>query len=132
VLYIDDSKATNVDSTLVAIAGMTRPTVLLLGGRHKGEPYGALAGPLARLGRAVLCYGEAGEQAACELSAALPHQVPVEWMRDAPFDAVVARATALARPGDAVLLSPACSSFDMFTNYIERGQRFAALARGGS
>jgi UDP-N-acetylmuramoylalanine--D-glutamate ligase len=132
VLYIDDSKATNVDSTLVAVAGMTRPTVLLLGGRHKGEPYAALATPLARIGRAVLCYGEAGEQAARELSAALPASVPVEWLREASFDAVVARATLLARPGDVVLLSPACSSYDMFRNYIERGQRFAALARGAT
>ena len=130
VLYIDDSKATNVDATLVAVAGMTRPTVLLVGGRHKGEPYTALAEPIARIGRAVLCYGEAGEQAARELEQALQGRVPVEWLRSATFDAVVARAALLAQPGDAVLLSPACSSFDMFANYIERGRRFAALARG--
>jgi UDP-N-acetylmuramoylalanine--D-glutamate ligase len=130
VLYIDDSKATNVDATLVAVAGMTRPTVLLVGGRHKGEPYTSLAGPIARIGRAVLCYGEAGEQAARELEQALQGRVPVEWLRSATFDAVVARAALLAQPGDAVLLSPACSSFDMFANYIERGRRFAALARG--
>jgi UDP-N-acetylmuramoylalanine--D-glutamate ligase len=130
VTYIDDSKATNVDSTLVALQGMTQPTVLLLGGRHKGEPYTALAEPLRRCGRAVLCYGEAGELAAAQLAPLLGAQVPVEWMRTASFDAVMERAAACARPGDAVLLSPACSSYDMFANYVERGHRFAALARG--
>lgn len=130
VLYIDDSKATNVDSTLVALQGMTQPTIVLIGGRHKGEPYTALAEPLAQCARAVLCYGEAGELAASQLRAALGERVLVEWMRDAGFDAVVARAVALVQAGDAVLLSPACSSYDMFANYIERGRRFAALARG--
>jgi UDP-N-acetylmuramoylalanine--D-glutamate ligase len=130
VTWIDDSKATNVASTLVAVEGMTQPTVVLIGGRHKGEPYTALAEPIARCGRAVLCYGEAGELAAAQLGAALGGRVPVEWLREASFDAVCARARALAQPGDAVLLSPACSSFDMFANYIERGHRFAALARG--
>ncbi len=130
VLWINDSKATNVASTLVALEGSTRPTVLLLGGRHKGEPYTALAEPLARVGKAVLCFGEAGAQAAEELQATLPEgAVAIEWMRDAGFDDVVARARALAAPGDAVLLSPACSSYDMFANYVERGRRFAELAR---
>ncbi len=135
VSWINDSKATNVASTLVALEGMTRPVVLLLGGRHKGEPYTVLAAPLARHGKAVLCYGEAGEQAAGELRAALHDvaggdTVTVEWMRGAGFDDVVARARALAVAGDVVLLSPACSSYDMFDNYGERGRRFAALARG--
>jgi len=129
VSYINDSKATNVDSTLVAVQSMTQPTVLLLGGRHKGEPYTALAEPLRRCGRAVLCYGEAGELAASQLAPLLGAMVPVEWMRDASFDEAVARASALAQPGDVVLLSPACSSFDMFTNYLQRGDRFARLAR---
>jgi UDP-N-acetylmuramoylalanine--D-glutamate ligase len=57
VLWINDSKSTNVTSTLVAIRGMTRPTVLLLGGKHKGEPYAALAPELRRMGRAVIAYG---------------------------------------------------------------------------
>jgi UDP-N-acetylmuramoylalanine--D-glutamate ligase len=130
VTFIDDSKATNVESTRMALEGMTRPTVALIGGRHKGEPYTALAEPLARCGRAVLCFGEAGALAAGQLGPALAGRVPVEWMREASFEVVVARATALAQPGDVVLLSPACSSFDMFTNYVERGRRFAALARG--
>lgn len=130
VTYIDDSKATNVDSTLMALQGMTQPTVLLLGGRHKGEPYTALAEPLRRCGRTVLCYGEAGELAASQLAPLLGDAVPVEWMRAAAFEEVMARAAACAHPGDVVLLSPACSSFDMFSNYVERGHRFATLARG--
>lgn len=129
VSYINDSKATNVDAALVALQGMTQPTVLLLGGRHKGEPYTALAAPLRQWGRAVLCYGEAGELAASQLAPALAPMVAVEWMRDASFEQVVARAASLAQPGDAVLLSPACSSFDMFANYVERGDRFTRLAR---
>jgi len=130
VTWINDSKATNVASTLVALEGMVRPTVLLLGGRHKGEAYTALAAPLARSGKAVLCFGEAGEQAARELREAMPGRGLVEWMRDAAFADVIIRARSLATPGDVILLSPACSSFDMFANYAERGQRFAQLARG--
>lgn len=130
VTWINDSKATNVASTLVALEGMVRPTILLLGGRHKGEAYTALAAPIARIGKAVLCFGEAGEQAARELRDALPPGSAVEWLQDATFVQVMARARALATSGDVVLLSPACSSFDMFSNYVERGQRFAELARG--
>ncbi len=131
VLWINDSKATNVDSTLVALQGMTRPTILLLGGRHKGEPYTSLAEPLGVCAKAVLCYGEAGEQAARELHGAPgASSVAVQWMRDADFDSVVAAARAMSLAGDVVLLSPACSSFDMFRNYAERGLRFGALARG--
>src|SRR5690606_38979716 len=109
VTWINDSKATNVSSTLVALQGMTQPYVLLLGGRHKGEPYTALAEPFRRHGRVVLAYGEAAPLVAQDLGAL----VPVERL-ESDFATVVARARALTGPGDAVLLSPACSSFDMF------------------
>jgi UDP-N-acetylmuramoylalanine--D-glutamate ligase len=125
VEWINDSKATNVSSTLVAVEGMTRPYVLLLGGRHKGESYAALAAPFRRHGRLVLAYGEA----APVIERDLAPLVPVERV-DASFDAVLARARVLAGPGDAVLLSPACSSYDMFTNYEERGAEFRRLAAG--
>ena len=124
VLWINDSKATNVSSARVGIDGMTRPTVLLLGGRHKGEPYTSLIEPIKRHGKVVLAYGEAAETIQRDLGGA----VPVEVVRGT-FEDVVARARQMARPGDALLLSPACSSFDMFTNYEERGQVFAKLAR---
>ncbi len=126
VIWIDDSKATNVSSALVAIRGMTRPTVVLLGGRHKGEPYTALAEPLARVGKRVIAYGEAAPLIERDLGGL----VPLERLGSS-FEAVMARAHALVGPGDAVLLSPACSSFDMFRNYAERGSTFARLAAGG-
>ena len=123
VLWINDSKATNISSTQVAIDGMTRPTVLLLGGRHKGEPYTALARGLERHVRVVLAYGESAPIIEKDLDGI----VPVERLgRD--FAEVVARARALAKPGDVVLLSPACSSYDMFRNYEERGAAFRRLA----
>jgi len=123
VQWINDSKATNVSSALVALESMTRPTILLAGGVHKGEPYTALAAPLARIGKAVLAYGESAPLIVADLAG----KVPVERLGN-NFNEVIARARALATPGDAVLLAPACSSFDMFHNYAERGETFARLA----
>jgi UDP-N-acetylmuramoylalanine--D-glutamate ligase len=120
VLWINDSKATNVASTEVALRGMTRPFVLLLGGRHKGEPYTRLAEAAGGRCRAVVAYGEAGDLVEADLGGLL-HVV-----RAGTFAEVVATARRLARPGDAVLLSPACSSYDQFRNYEERGATFRA------
>ena len=125
ILWLNDSKATNVSSTLVAVQGMTRPFVLLLGGRHKGEPYTALARPFAAHGVAIVAYGEAAPLVEADLGAL----VRVERV-DGSFADAVARARALVPPGGAVLLSPACSSYDMFRNYEERGAAFRRLARG--
>lgn len=123
VQWINDSKATNVDSAKVAIAGMTRPTVLLLGGKHKGEPYTSLAVDIRAHVKAVIAYGEAADLVENDLRGV----VPIERLGSS-FEAVVARARALAVPGDAVLLSPACSSYDMFDNYEVRGAEFRRLA----
>ncbi len=128
VLWLNDSKATNVASTAVAVAGMTRPTVLLLGGRHKGESYASLVPELLRTAKVVLAFGEAGAQIVEDLAAPLDARVPVEHLAGRAFAEVMQRARELAAPGDVVLLSPACSSFDMFENYEDRGRRFAALA----
>ncbi len=125
IVWINDSKSTNVASTLVALRGMTRPTVLLLGGRHKGEPYTELADELRRTARAVIAYGEAGSQVEADLESV----VPVTRLGSS-FEDVIAAARQLARPGDAVLLSPACSSYDMFGNYEERGRTFKQLVSG--
>lgn len=122
VLWINDSKATNVASTLVALRSMTRPTVVLLGGKHKGEPYTALLPELRRCARAVVAYGAAAALVEADLGA----QIPLVRV-DGPFDEVVSRAAALALPGDALLLSPACASYDIFANYEERGRRFKEL-----
>jgi UDP-N-acetylmuramoylalanine--D-glutamate ligase len=119
VLWINDSKSTNITSTEVAVAALDRPFVLLLGGRHKGEPYTRLAERLRGRCRAIVAYGEAGPLVERDLSGMLP-VVP----SGTDFSTVIATARGLARPGDAVLLSPACSSYDMFKNYEERGERF--------
>jgi UDP-N-acetylmuramoylalanine--D-glutamate ligase len=123
VQWINDSKATNVDSSRVAIDGMTRPTVLLLGGRHKGTPYTELADVIKAHVKVVLAFGEAAPLVAADLAGV----VPVEQCGSS-FESVIARARALAAPGDAVLLSPACSSYDMFDNYEVRGAEFRRLA----
>jgi UDP-N-acetylmuramoylalanine--D-glutamate ligase len=123
VTWINDSKSTNVASTLVAMRGMTRPTVLLLGGKHKGEPYTDLRDELARTGRAVIAYGEAAPLVEHDLQGAVPLT-----KLGSSFDEVVSTARQLAHRGDVVLLSPACSSYDMFDNYEQRGRVFKQLA----
>jgi len=121
ILWINDSKATNVASTRVAIQAMQRPFVLLLGGRHKGEPYVDLVGPLCQHGVAVVAYGEAGDLIEHDLGPA------IRVVRGSTFEDVVIKARVLAPAGGAVLLSPACSSYDMFDNYEQRGATFRSL-----
>jgi UDP-N-acetylmuramoylalanine--D-glutamate ligase len=120
VLWINDSKSTNIASTEVAIAALDRPFVLLLGGRHKGEPYSRLADPLQGRCRAIVAYGEAGPQVVHDL------RDRVRVVPAGDFAEVLVTARRLAVRGDAVLLSPACSSYDMFKNYEERGATFRA------
>jgi UDP-N-acetylmuramoylalanine--D-glutamate ligase len=122
VLWVNDSKATNVASTRVALRAMDRPVVLLLGGRPKGESFAALLPDLKGRVRAVVAYGEAAAQIESELGDSV-----MIAREDGPFEDVVRRARALTRPGDSALLAPACASFDMFRNYEERGARFMAL-----
>lgn len=126
-LWVNDSKATNVSSTQVALDAMDRPTVLMLGGIHKGEPYTSLIPSIAKRCRAVVAYGRAAETIVGDLA---PHAKVVRV--DGTFTDAVERARHLSHVGDAVLLSPACASQDMFKNYIERGNLFASLARGAA
>jgi UDP-N-acetylmuramoylalanine--D-glutamate ligase len=125
LMWINDSKSTNVASTLVAMKGMSKPTVLLLGGKHKGEPYTELAAELKRTGRAVIAYGEAAPLIEGDLKGVVPLR-----RVGSSFEDVIAAARAEARPGDVVLLSPACSSYDMFDNYEQRGRIFKEMVRG--
>ena len=127
VQWINDSKATNVSSARVAIEAMTRPTVVLLGGKHKGEPYTALIEPLKAHAKRVLAYGDAEPLIAADLQG----HVALERCGSS-FEDVMHRARAAATPGDAVLLAPACSSFDIFINYEARGEAFRALASQGA
>ncbi|WP_372876402.1 UDP-N-acetylmuramoyl-L-alanine--D-glutamate ligase [Pseudomonas sp.] len=123
VSYYDDSKATNVGAALAAIEGLgadlAGKLVLLAGGDGKGADFSALAKPVAQYCRAVLLLGRDAER----LAAALGEGVPL--IRVASLEEAVQRAAELARPGDAVLLSPACASLDMFKNFEERGRLFA-------
>lgn len=123
VLWVNDSKATNIGAATVALEGMTRPVVLLLGGRHKGEAYTAMLDAVQAHAKVVLAYGEA----AGLIEADLAGHVPVERLGSS-FEQVISRARALAAPGDVVLLAPACSSYDMFKNYEDRGTTFRRLA----
>jgi UDP-N-acetylmuramoylalanine--D-glutamate ligase len=124
VLWVNDSKATNVAATKSALASLDRPVVILLGGKDKGEDFRALGLSLRGRVRHAIVYGAARRRIADELRGIVPLEV-----MGTDFSAVVARAASLAEPGDLVLLSPACSSYDMFESYEERGHRFAELAK---
>jgi UDP-N-acetylmuramoylalanine--D-glutamate ligase len=119
VLWVNDSKATNISATAVALRSFDRPVVLILGGRHKGEAYSSLAPDLKKRARAVVAYGEAAPRVVSDLRESVD-ALTVE----SGIGAVVQAAADLAQPGDVVLLSPACSSYDMFPNYRERGRAF--------
>jgi UDP-N-acetylmuramoylalanine--D-glutamate ligase len=121
VLFVNDSKATTVAATLAALEGIQRPAALIAGGDGKGQDFAPLKRSVDEHCRTVVLLGRDAPIIAAALSAARP---PVEF---APgLEAAVARAIAQARVGDAVLLSPACASLDMFRDYIERGERFKA------
>jgi UDP-N-acetylmuramoylalanine--D-glutamate ligase len=123
--FYDDSKGTNVGATVAALEGLQRRVVLIAGGDGKGQDFGPLKDAFARHARAVLLIGRdacAIECAVAGCGARLEHA--------ADMDSAVARAAQLAEAGDAVLLSPACASLDMFRNYAHRAEVFiAAVAR---
>jgi len=127
VRYYDDSKGTNVGAAVTALEGLREPrAVLIAGGRDKGGSYAALVQSLARKGRAVVVLGEAADAIARAVGAGAS-DLPVK--RAASMEEAVRAAAGLARPGDAVLLSPACSSFDMFRDYKHRGDEFVRAVR---
>ena len=121
VRWYDDSKATNVGATVKSLESFTQPVVLLAVGVDKGGDYAPLAAAARGRVRRALVFGAARERLAAALEAA---EVAVERVGDLP--AAVDAAAAVARPGDVVLLAPACSSFDMFTDYAARGRAFRA------
>lgn len=122
IVYIDDSKATTVVATQAALDGIERPAVLIAGGDGKGQDFRALKSSVDADCRAVLLIGrDAG------LIARALDGTPARVEMAGTLEQAVARAFALAEPGDAVLLSPACASLDQFRDYKERGERFARL-----
>jgi UDP-N-acetylmuramoylalanine--D-glutamate ligase len=127
VAYYNDSKGTNVASTVKALESFGEPVVLIAGGKGKGQDFAGLASAARGRVRAAVLIGEDGAKIRTAFATA---GIPAEDA--ASMEQAVTRAAALARPGDVVLLSPACASFDMFRNFEHRGEAFraAVLARG--
>lgn len=124
VRYYDDSKGTNVGASVAALRGLSEPRVVLIaGGRDKLGDYAPLVASLGERGRALVLIGEAADR----IEQAARGVIPI--VRAVSMKEAVCAARELARSGDAVLLSPACSSFDMFRDYKERGHVFAAAVR---
>jgi UDP-N-acetylmuramoylalanine--D-glutamate ligase len=123
ITYINDSKGTNVGACCSSIAGVQGSLVLIAGGRDKGGSYAPLTELLRQKVRTLVLIGEAAERMQAELSGY------VEIVRAGSLDEAMRTATLIARPGDTVLFSPACSSFDMFTDYEHRGNCFKALVK---
>ena len=124
VEWLDDSKGTNVGATVAALKGLSKKTILILGGEGKGQNFAPLAPAIRERAKHVLLIGR---DAALIEKAIAGTGIPVE--RCASLEAAVARAALVAASGDAVLLSPACASFDMFRDYKHRGDIFAAAVR---
>ena len=121
VQYVNDSKCTTIEALRVALAAFDRPVILLAGGKFKGGDVEGVCPLLRDHVRAVALYGASREH----FEPAWKDVVPVTW--DETMDQALARARSIARPGDAVLLAPATSSYDQYRNYIERGNHFRDL-----
>jgi UDP-N-acetylmuramoylalanine--D-glutamate ligase len=121
VKFYNDSKATNVDAALKAVAAFDSPLLVILGGTDKGSPYTPLRDALRDRGRGALLIGAAADKIAADFGDAVP------FLRADTLDRAVTMAFERAKPGDVVLLAPACSSFDQFQNYEDRGRTFKRL-----
>ena len=119
VLWINDSKATNVDSVYYALESMKRPVVWIAGGTDKGNDYGPLKAFAREKVHTLVCMGLDNAKLLSEFAGVVPEVIPTSSL-----DEAMTAAKAAAREGDAVLLSPACASFDLFRNYEDRGERF--------
>ena len=124
VPFYNDSKGTNVDSTLVALKALPKPILLILGGQHKGSSYQPLIPLIKKKVKLILTIGEAAPIIERDLKGA----APIESRGD--IDGAMAAAWGAARGGASVLLSPACASFDQYRNYEERGRHFVRLFKG--
>ena len=124
VVFLDDSKGTNVGATVAALAGLRQPVVLIAGGDGKGQDFAPLAPAVEARARAVVLIGRDAEKLAAALAAS---GIPIERAKD--MDEAVQTAFRASRAGDAVLLSPACASYDMFRDYVHRAEVFVAAVR---
>jgi UDP-N-acetylmuramoylalanine--D-glutamate ligase len=119
VIYYDDSKGTNVGATVAALNGLGRRAVVILGGDGKGQDFSPLAPAIASHARAVVLIGRDAEKIAAALQTC---DVPLLHAVD--MNEAVKLGASQAQPGDAVLMSPACASFDMYRNYVHRAEMF--------
>jgi UDP-N-acetylmuramoylalanine--D-glutamate ligase len=119
VEFINDSKATNVNSTWFALESMTRPTVLILGGKDKGNDYSLIADLIKERVKAIVCMGLDNKKIIAAFKDIVPSIVETASAKEA-----VEAAFKSSVKGDVVLLSPACASFDLFKNYEDRGKKF--------
>jgi len=124
VSYVDDSKGTNVGATVAAISGAHAPIVLIAGGQSKGADFGVLAAAVKGRVKAAILIGEAASQLEQAFVGC------TQTIRASSMQAAVTAAARVAVPGDRVLLSPACASQDMYADYKDRGEAFAAAVRG--
>jgi len=122
VEWYDDSKGTNVGATIAALRGLGKRSVLILGGEGKGQDFTPLAEAARKLVSCALLIGRDAPLIERALTG-------VRTQRCASLEQAVALAASIAQPGEAVLLSPACASFDMFRDYKHRGEVFAAAVR---
>ncbi|HSR94677.1 MAG TPA: UDP-N-acetylmuramoyl-L-alanine--D-glutamate ligase [Solirubrobacterales bacterium] len=128
VRFVNDSKATNVASAVVGIGAFEGGVHAILGGSEKGEPFAPLVGPVGESCAACYLIGATADRLAEELAPVLAEGVPLH--RCTGLEDAVRSAAAVARPGEVVLLSPACASFDAFENFERRGERFREIVEG--
>jgi UDP-N-acetylmuramoylalanine--D-glutamate ligase len=124
VRFINDSKATNVEAAWYALDGIKQPIVWIAGGTDKGNDYSSLLRLAGNRVKALICLGVDNAKLHAAFDSVVPHVEDTQSMTDA-----VRRAAALAAPGDVVLLSPCCASFDLFKNYEDRGNQFTAAVQ---
>lgn len=124
VIYYDDSKGTNVGATVAALKGLGRRAVVILGGDGKGQDFSPLEPAVSQHARAVVLIG----RDAVKIAAALQN-CDVPLLQASDMNDAVKQSAALAQPGDAVLMSPACASFDMYRNYVHRAEAFINAVR---
>ena len=125
VRYVNDSKATNVNSTWYALESMTTPTVLILGGKDKGNDYTEIEPLVTEKVKAIVCMGADNSKLLDFFGGKVKEMRDTHSLRDA-----VAACREIASEGDTVLLSPCCASFDLFKSYEDRGRQFKAEVRG--
>jgi UDP-N-acetylmuramoylalanine--D-glutamate ligase len=124
ITFYDDSKGTNVGATVAALKGLGQPVVLIAGGDGKAQNFSPLAAPIGEHGRAVVLIGRDAEKIAAAINAC-----GVPLYRAQTMEEAVRKSFHLARKGDAILMSPACASFDMFDNYVHRAEVFVAAVK---